>query len=201
MVRWSCSRRGYVGAETRRFDGGFQAPGGLYHFGARIYDPLTGAWTQPDPQAQSLAQDPTQTDAYAFAGDDPVNNVDPTGHNIIKTLKKKTVKFVKKMGAPVAETMSTAEDGTASWPVSGAESMASTGSSAYHLASDVYEATTKFVEGSGADAIGGCVGLGYAVWKMGPYAAAGACVAGGTASYFGVDLSDAYDSAERSYYR
>jgi RHS repeat-associated protein len=54
-------------------------PAGLDHFGARLTDPTTGRWTQPDPDALSLQQDPTQADAYNYAGDDPVNGVDPSG--------------------------------------------------------------------------------------------------------------------------
>jgi RHS repeat-associated protein len=59
------------------FDGGFLSQSGLYHFGERYYDPNTGSWTQPDPAGPS--GDPTLTDPYVFAGDDPVNSVDPSG--------------------------------------------------------------------------------------------------------------------------
>jgi RHS repeat-associated protein len=61
------------------FDGGYNAQGGLVLFGTRYYDPAIGMWTQPDPKAQSLATDPTQSDGYSYTGDDPINNVDPTG--------------------------------------------------------------------------------------------------------------------------
>ncbi len=63
------------------FQSGYHAPGGnagagnvpnnLYHYGERYYDPTTGKWTQQDP-AGGLG-------TYMFAGDDPVNNADPTG--------------------------------------------------------------------------------------------------------------------------
>lgn len=52
---------------------------GLILFGTRYYNPATGTWTQPDPAAQVLVSDPTQADPYGFAGDDPINTVDPTG--------------------------------------------------------------------------------------------------------------------------
>jgi RHS repeat-associated protein len=53
------------------FQGGYQVPGsGLYHYGARYYHPVTGRWTQPDSAGP---------ESYDFAGDDPVNQVDPTG--------------------------------------------------------------------------------------------------------------------------
>lgn len=63
------------------FQGGYHLAGGdpgsgnvpsdLYHYGARYYDPTTGRWTQPDPQGGTID--------YTFAGDDPVNGVDPNG--------------------------------------------------------------------------------------------------------------------------
>jgi RHS repeat-associated protein len=46
-------------------------PNGLYHFGERYYDPTTGRWTQPDP-ASGMTN-------FTFAGDDPINQIDPTG--------------------------------------------------------------------------------------------------------------------------
>lgn len=51
--------------------------GGLYHYGARFYDPSTAMWTQQDPlnQIGSL----TQANRYGYAGGDPVDNADPTG--------------------------------------------------------------------------------------------------------------------------
>jgi len=58
------------------FDGGLVDPAtGLVHFGARDYDPTTGRWTGPDPIGFSGGD----ADLYRFAGDDPVNNTDPSG--------------------------------------------------------------------------------------------------------------------------
>jgi RHS repeat-associated protein len=54
---------------------------GLILFGTRYYDPTIGMWTQPDPDAQSLVTDPTQSDAYGFTGDDPINDTDTSGLN------------------------------------------------------------------------------------------------------------------------
>jgi RHS repeat-associated protein len=64
------------------FQGGYRMPGGntgkgkpgnvangLYHFGARYYDPTVGRWTQPDPAGEG----------YVFAEDDPINLGDLTG--------------------------------------------------------------------------------------------------------------------------
>jgi RHS repeat-associated protein len=59
--------------------GSGNVPNGMYHFGARYYDPTAGRWTQEDELGSSLAGDPTQSDQYGFAGDDPINSGDPTG--------------------------------------------------------------------------------------------------------------------------
>ena len=68
------------GLDDFGYDGAYaNQPDGLDHFGARLYDPSTGRWTQPDPAASSLIDDPTQADPYGYAGDDPVNNTDPAG--------------------------------------------------------------------------------------------------------------------------
>jgi RHS repeat-associated protein len=50
----------------------------LVKFGARYYDPALGRWTQRDPLTGSL-MDPKSLNRYAYAGCDPVNNVDPSG--------------------------------------------------------------------------------------------------------------------------
>jgi RHS repeat-associated protein len=44
----------------------------LYKFGTRYYDPSIGRWTQLDPV------DPVGAE-YVYAGDNPVNEVDPSG--------------------------------------------------------------------------------------------------------------------------
>jgi RHS repeat-associated protein len=55
-----------------RFAGGlFDTQTGLTKFGTRYYDPDLGRFTQRDPSGLDLP--------YAYAGCDPVNNVDPTG--------------------------------------------------------------------------------------------------------------------------
>jgi len=48
---------------------------GLVQFGARDYDPDTGRWTTKDP----IGLQGGDTDLYAYAGGDPINNTDPSG--------------------------------------------------------------------------------------------------------------------------
>ncbi|MEG8274870.1 RHS repeat-associated core domain-containing protein [Streptomyces sp. AHA2] len=55
-----------------RFAGGYQDPTGLYHLGARYYDPQIGRFTQPDPSGQ-------ERNPYLYAEGDPLNRIDPTG--------------------------------------------------------------------------------------------------------------------------
>jgi RHS repeat-associated protein len=59
-----------------RFAGGHLVDG-LYHFGARYYQPTTARWTQQDPLNQ--VGDLRQANRYTFVGGDPVNHTDPRG--------------------------------------------------------------------------------------------------------------------------
>ncbi|MFF3711790.1 RHS repeat-associated core domain-containing protein [Streptomyces phaeochromogenes] len=59
-------------AQPYRFAGGHHDPTGLYHLGARYYDPNIGRFTQPDPSGQ-------EKNPYLYAEGDPVNRIDPTG--------------------------------------------------------------------------------------------------------------------------
>ena len=54
---------------------------GEIRFGQRYYDPTTGTWTQQDTLNAPL--DPTNANRYEYAGDNPVNNSDPTGRSFL----------------------------------------------------------------------------------------------------------------------
>ena len=62
-----------------KFAGGYlDSSTNLYKFGTRYYDPSVGRWTQQDPVGGSLG-DLNSANRYVYAGDDPVNAVDPNG--------------------------------------------------------------------------------------------------------------------------
>jgi len=58
--------------------GYFESSTGLVKFGTRYYNPALGRWTQQDPAASSLGN-PDSLNRYVYVGDDPVNQVDPSG--------------------------------------------------------------------------------------------------------------------------
>jgi len=53
---------------------------GLYHFGARYYDPTLGRWTQQDPVAPTLTN-PDSLNRYLYVDDSPVNLTDQNGRD------------------------------------------------------------------------------------------------------------------------
>ncbi|WP_430727352.1 RHS repeat-associated core domain-containing protein [Streptomyces beigongshangae] len=59
-------------SQPYRFAAGHQDPTGMYHLGARYYDPNIGCFTQPDPSGQ-------EKNPYLYAEGDPVNRIDPNG--------------------------------------------------------------------------------------------------------------------------
>ena len=50
---------------------------GLYQFGQRYYQPNLGRWTQQDDL--NVIGDPANGNRYTYTGDDPINNIDPSG--------------------------------------------------------------------------------------------------------------------------
>ncbi|MBM2615793.1 HNH endonuclease [Actinoplanes sp. LDG1-06] len=59
------------------FVGGDLDASGLTHLGAREYDPELGRFISVDPLQDLM--DPQQWNAYAYGGNNPINNADPTG--------------------------------------------------------------------------------------------------------------------------
>ncbi len=51
---------------------------GLYHFGARYYNPTLGRWTQKDTSPASQAN-PDSLNRYLYVNNDPVSFTDPNG--------------------------------------------------------------------------------------------------------------------------
>jgi RHS repeat-associated protein len=64
----------------RRFTGQTQDTiTGLYHYGARYYDPVAGRFVQSDTLVPEPAN-PMAFDRYAYTLNNPVKYTDPTGH-------------------------------------------------------------------------------------------------------------------------
>ncbi|HVP30214.1 MAG TPA: toxin TcdB middle/N-terminal domain-containing protein [Myxococcota bacterium] len=71
---------GAPGPADRGFNGRRRQPAlGLYDYGARFYDPALGRFLQADAVVADPF-DPGAWNRYAYAGQDPLRRVDPTGH-------------------------------------------------------------------------------------------------------------------------
>ncbi|HZM78956.1 MAG TPA: RHS repeat-associated core domain-containing protein [Candidatus Limnocylindrales bacterium] len=67
-------------ANERGFTGHLQDDStGLTYMGARYQDPVLGRFISPDTIVPEI-DDPQDINRYSYAGNNPVNNVDPTGH-------------------------------------------------------------------------------------------------------------------------
>ncbi len=53
---------------------------GWVHYANRYYSTRTGTWTQQDDLDAPL--DPGNGNRYAYAGGDPINNIDPVGRGL-----------------------------------------------------------------------------------------------------------------------
>ena len=74
--------RGESGSEDYRYTGKPEDPTGLYYFGARYYDPLTGRFTTRDTVWGSLG-DPQSRNRYSYCLNNPHKYVDPDGNEPI----------------------------------------------------------------------------------------------------------------------
>lgn len=54
---------------------------GLYHFGARYYNPTLGRWTQEDPAGPTLTN-PDSLNPYLYVDDSSVNYTDQSGRDL-----------------------------------------------------------------------------------------------------------------------
>jgi RHS repeat-associated protein len=63
----------FTGKELDEFDPEWDGDGeGLYHFGARYYDPDVSVWISPDPLRQ-------YSSPYTYCGNNPISCIDPDG--------------------------------------------------------------------------------------------------------------------------
>ncbi len=69
----------------------YDADLGLYYLRARYYDPTRGVFLSRDPFEGTL-QDPMTRHPYMYAGNDPINNIDPSGATFITTLKSASLR-------------------------------------------------------------------------------------------------------------
>lgn len=97
-----------------RFTGAEDTPrSGAVVLGARHYLPALGRWTAPDPyyvlNPGANLERPGERNLYRYAGNNPVQYVDPTGHGLVTGIIKIGVRFYK--GADKAnEVASAVED-------------------------------------------------------------------------------------------
>ncbi|MGW5051394.1 RHS repeat-associated core domain-containing protein [Actinokineospora sp. NPDC004072] len=70
---------GSTSAHRFGYNGGYTLRNGNILFGYRHYNPTWGRFTTPDPTGQ-------ETNTYAYAQADPVNNADPTGASTASTI-------------------------------------------------------------------------------------------------------------------
>ncbi len=84
-----------------KYAGGHDIGGGLYHYGARFYQPSSGRWTQQDPLLQP--GDLRQSNRYVYyAAGDPVNYNDPSGQIIPLVAPRELLPFASAERVPAA---------------------------------------------------------------------------------------------------
>lgn len=76
----------YNCSEDYRYTGKHEDPSGLYYFGARYYDPLTGRFTTRDTVFGDIT-DPQSQNRYVYCLNNPHKYVDPNGYSAEKALE------------------------------------------------------------------------------------------------------------------
>jgi RHS repeat-associated protein len=79
--------------ESRSFTGQRQDETGLFYLNARYYDPQLGRFISADPVVPSA--DTVGLNRYAYAGNDPINNLDTNGLSFFSKIKNFFKKIVK----------------------------------------------------------------------------------------------------------
>ena len=169
----SGSAYGFQGGSGYRSDG--DGPAGFTAFqkvGARYYDPLFGRFITRD---TDLSQKP-----YAYCGGDPVNNTDPTGHDVNDDIKMKLLE--QEVAAAFNEAMAALAASFAA--------TSSTSSVLDNISADPSAGTLGASFGSINGGIGGLNGVGSPSGTVGGTATVGsATVTGGVTATSGAGLS------------
>jgi len=78
-----------------RYTGQWQSEIGIYYYGARWYDSYLNRWTSPDSIVPLATQGTQALDRYAYANNNPIRYVDPSGHDIWDVIGQASTGFVK----------------------------------------------------------------------------------------------------------
>ncbi len=73
------TQSGSVDNEIRFSGGVYDGESGLYYLNARFYDPASGRFLNPD-SYRGEVNDPQSLHLYAYCANNPITNIDPTGH-------------------------------------------------------------------------------------------------------------------------
>ena len=144
---------------------------GLYYFGARYYDAAQGRFISPDTIVQSPGN-PQTLNRYAYAGNNPLSFVDPTGHGFFSFLEDF---FAALFGAAITALTWGAAGPVVAGMLGGM--VAGGTDAAMHGASLIGIVQAGFMGGM-MGAIGGGLYMAGVPWQV--MAGAGAAIAGGT---------------------
>jgi RHS repeat-associated protein len=141
-----------------RYAGGYLDPTGLYHFGARYYEPGTGRWTQQD-SVVSLGN-PADGNRYEYVRDDPMNNIDPSGFGICPFGRNKKggcngKKVIEGVGVAGADTLACFGGGSVAGDIVGAAAVTFASAGTADVAVLAAGAAGCFASGFASDKIAG----------------------------------------------